>query len=197
MKRVSTKTMVSLSVLVALQIILTRFCSINAWNVRIGFGFTALVIAAVLHGPAGAALVGGLGDLIGSLAFPSGTYFPGFTLTQMLMGLSFGLALYHRPMSGENAVSPRHFSDGVGRLRSLRGAGLLPVRMTLAVLFNQLVLSLLLNTLWISVLYGSLFRGLLVSRAMQAAVTAPIQLLVVCILEGVLRRRDLRQVLAA
>lgn len=196
MQKISTKTMVSLSVLVALQVILTRFCSINAWNVRIGFGFTTLVIAAVLHGPAAAALVGGLGDLIGSLAFPSGTYFPGFTLTQVLMGLSFGLALYRRPAAGEETAAA-HFTDSVGSLRSLLGAGPLSARMTLAVLFNQLVLSLLLNTFWISVLYGSDFRGLLSSRAMQAAVTAPIQLLTVCALEGVLRRRDLRQLLAA
>ncbi len=194
MQKISTKTMVSLSVLVALQIILTRFCSINAWNVRIGFGFTALVIAAVLHGPAAAALVGGLGDLIGSLAFPSGTYFPGFTLTQVLMGLSFGRALYHRLSGAEPASLP--FSGAAGFLRTRLSSLPLPARLTLSVLFNQLILSLLLNTFWISVLYGSDFRGLLLSRAMQAAVTAPIQLIVVFALETVLRRRDLQQVLA-
>lgn len=193
MQKISTKTMVSLSVLVALQIILTRFCSINAWNVRIGFGFTALVIAAVLHGPAAAALVGGLGDLIGSLAFPSGTYFPGFTLTQVLMGLSFGRALYHRPAGAEPAPLP--FSGAAGFFRTRLSNLPLPARLTLSVLFNQLILSLLLNTFWISVLYGSDFRGLLLSRAMQAAVTAPIQLIVVFALETVLRRRDLQQVL--
>ncbi len=194
MQKISTKTMVSLSVLVALQIILTRFCSINAWNVRIGFGFTALVIAAVLHGPAAAALVGGLGDLIGSLAFPSGTYFPGFTLTQVLMGLSFGRALYHRLSGAEPTSLP--FSGAAGFLRTRLSSLPLPARLTLSVLFNQLILSLLLNTFWISVLYGSDFRGLLLSRAMQAAVTAPIQLIVVFALETVLRRRDLQQVLA-
>ena len=42
MQKFTTKTIVSLSVLVALQIVLTRFCSFSAWNVRIGFGFVAL-----------------------------------------------------------------------------------------------------------------------------------------------------------
>ena len=83
MQKFTTKTIVSLSVLVALQIVLTRFCSFSAWNVRIGFGFVALVIAAVVHGPVAAALVGGLGDMIGAIAFPTGSYFPGFTLTQV------------------------------------------------------------------------------------------------------------------
>lgn len=196
MQKFTTKTIVSLSVLVALQIVLTRFCSFSAWNVRIGFGFVALVIAAVVHGPVAAALVGGLGDMIGAIAFPTGSYFPGFTLTQVLMGLSFGLALYRKPLhvSDANAVDPH--TDGAAS--SVLNAALpLPIRATFAVLFNQLVLSLLMNTLWISILYGSSFTGLLTTRVMQAAVTAPIQIAVVLTLAGILRRRDIQQVLAA
>ncbi len=196
MQKFTTKTIVSLSVLVALQIVLTRFCSFSAWNVRIGFGFVALVIAAVVHGPVAAALVGGLGDMIGAIAFPTGSYFPGFTLTQVLMGLSFGLALYRKPLhvSDANAVDPH--ADGAAA--SVLAAALpLPVRASFAVLFNQLVLSLLMNTLWISILYGSSFTGLLTTRVMQAAVTAPIQIAVVLTLAGILRRRDIQQVLAA
>lgn len=196
MQKFTTKTIVSLSVLVALQIVLTRFCSFSAWNVRIGFGFVALVIAAVVHGPVAAALVGGLGDMIGAIAFPTGSYFPGFTLTQVLMGLSFGLALYRKPLhvSDANAVDPH--ADGAAS--SVLNAALpLPIRATFAVLFNQLVLSLLMNTLWISILYGSSFTGLLTTRVMQAAVTAPIQIAVVLTLAGILRRRDIQQVLAA
>ena len=204
MQKFTTKTIVSLSVLVALQIVLTRFCSFSAWNVRIGFGFVALVIAAVVHGPVAAALVGGLGDMIGAIAFPTGSYFPGFTLTQVLMGLSFGLALYRKPLhvSDANAVDPH--ADGAtdsaldAAAASVLNAALpLPVRATFAVLFNQLVLSLLMNTLWISILYGSSFTGLLTTRVMQAAVTAPIQIAVVLTLAGILRRRDIQQVLAA
>lgn len=204
MKKFSTKAIVSLSVLVALQVILTRFCSFSAWNVRIGFGFTALVIAAIFHGPVAAALVGGLGDLIGAIAFPTGSYFPGFTLTQVLMGLSFGLALYRKPLRAReaNAGDPKasHATDGVmdADLSAILHAALpLPLRATFAVLFNQLVLSLLMNTLWISMLYGSSFAGLLATRVMQAAITAPIQIAVVLTLAGVLRRRDVQQVLAA
>ena len=196
MQKFTTKTIVSLSVLVALQIVLTRFCSFSAWNVRIGFGFVALVIAAVVHGPVAAALVGGLGDMIGAIAFPTGSYFPGFTLTQVLMGLSFGLALYRKPLhvSDANAVDPH--ADGAAA--SVLAAALpLPVRASFAVLFNQLVLSLLMNTLWISILYGSSFTGLLTTRVMQAADTAPIQIAVVLTLAGILRRRDIQQVLAA
>lgn len=204
MKKFSTKTIVSLSVLVALQVILTRFCSFSAWNIRIGFGFVALVVAAVLHGPVAAMLVGGLGDLIGAIAFPTGSYFPGFTLTQMLMGLSFGLALYRKPFHTQEAnaggLHGVHSTESTidADLSSILHAALpQPLRATFVVLFNQLVLSLLMNTLWISILYGSSFTGLLTTRIMQAAVTAPIQIAVVLTLAEVLRRRDVQQVLAA
>ena len=204
MQKFTTKTIVSLSVLVALQIVLTRFCSFSAWNVRIGFGFVALVIAAVVHGPIAAALVGGLGDLIGAIAFPTGSYFPGFTLTQVLMGLSFGLALYRKPLhvsdanaGDQNATLLNGTPLDTDASSILNAALPLPIRATFVVLFNQLVLSLLMNTLWISILYGSSFTGLIATRVMQAAITAPIQIVVVLTLAGILRRRDIQQVLAA
>ena len=203
MQKFTTKTIVSLSVLVALQIVLTRFCSFSAWNVRIGFGFVALVIAAVVHGPVAAALVGGLGDLIGAIAFPTGSYFPGFTLTQVLMGLSFGLALYRKPLhvsdanaGDQNATLVNGTPLDADTSSILNAALPLPIRAAFAVLFNQLVLSLLMNTLWISILYGSSFTGLIATRVMQAAITAPIQVIVVLTLAGILRRRDIQQVLA-
>ena len=186
---------VTLSVLVALQVVLTRFCSFNAWNVRIGLGFTALVIAAIFYGPAAAAVVGGLGDFIGSIAFPTGSYFPGFTLTQILMGLVFGFALYRKfcnlPLFSFGGTPEKTDSTA---LSGTAASQLL--RIAVAVLINQCILSLLLNTLWISVLYGSSFTGLLSTRALQAAVTAPIQMIIISVLQGILKRADIRSLLA-
>jgi hypothetical protein len=65
-----------------------------------------------------------------------------------------------------------------------------------AVLINQCVLSLLLNTFWISFVYGSSFTGLLSTRVMQAAVTAPIQMIIIYTLSCILKRADIRNVLA-
>ena len=44
-KNWKTKKSISLSMLIALQIILTRMFSINAWNIRIGFGFVPMFFA--------------------------------------------------------------------------------------------------------------------------------------------------------
>ena len=133
----NTKMLVTLALLIAMEIVLNRFLSINAWNLKIGFSFVPVVLAAMLFGPIHAAIVGGVGDLVGALLFPIGAYFPGFTLTAALMGLVWGLFL-HKKHSLTNTV--------------------------ISVAINQLILGLFLNTYWISVLYGSAYWPLFDTR---------------------------------
>ncbi len=165
----STKTLVLLSVLVALQIILARFCSFNAWNTRIGLGFIPVALAGAFFGPIPAALVGAISDILGAILFPSGTYFPGFTLTAACMGLSFGFFL--------------------------RNCRLQLPRILMAVGLNQIAFSLGMNTLWISLLYGSSYAALLPVRALQVVVIAPVQVVILMALAGVVKRADLRKVI--
>jgi ECF transporter S component (folate family) len=161
MKKFNTKTLTALSLLTAMEIILSRFCSVSAWNIKLSFGFLPVVISAVLFGPLPAAVVGALGDFIGALLFPIGPYFPGFTLTAFLTGLVFGLLLHRR-----------------------RSAG----RILAAVAVSQLALSLLLNSAWISLLYASPYLPLLSVRLVQCAVLAPVQFLTIAALTRVLGR---------
>ena len=148
----NTRTITTLGILIALEIILNRFLSINAWNLKIGFSFVPVVLAAMLFGPIPAALVAALGDFIGAILFPIGAYFPGFTLTAALMGLVFGLFLR------SNQTWPRVLA---------------------AVAINQLILGFLLNSYWISVLYGSPFVPLLATRIVQCAILLPVQFVVI------------------
>lgn len=132
-----TQNLALAALLIAANVVLSRFLSINLWNLKIGFTFLTVVFAAYFLGPVAAALVGGLGDLIGALLFPIGAYFPGFTLTAILTGLCFGFFL-HQKIS-------------------------LP-KICLSVAINELIGSLLINTLWISILYGSDFKALFLTR---------------------------------
>ena len=127
------RMLLALAMLTALEIVLNRFASIRTWNLKIGFSFIPIVVAAMLYGPLGGALVAGLGDLIGAILFPNGPFFPGFTATALLTGLVFGLFLRRNQK---------------------------PLPVILAVAINQLILSLLLNTLWISSLYPTLVSRL-------------------------------------
>ena len=150
--RFDTKTLIILALLVAMEIILNRFLSINAWNIKIGFSFVPIVIGAILFGPIHAAIIGGLGDFLGAILFPIGPYFPGFTLTAVLMGLVWGFFLHNnQPI----------------------------LKIILAAAINQLILGLVVNTYWISFVYGSPYGPLFITRIMQAAILMVVQTIVI------------------
>lgn len=141
MSKINTKMLTTLGALLALEIVLSRFLSISAWNVKIGLSFIPVVFAAMYYGSIPAAVLAALGDLLGATLFPTGPYFPGFTLTAALTGWVYGWLLYRK----NNLVNT-----------------------VAAVVLSQLVLSLLLNTYWLHVLYGTPFSELLAVRIVQA-----------------------------
>ena len=163
MKKIKTKPLVMLALLVALNLVLGRPpLSFLIWSNKIGFGFVPVVVAAWLYGPLAAGVVGAAGDFLGAVLFPVGAYFPGFTATAFVSGVVFGLLL-HRSQS-------------------------LP-RTLAATLVNQLVLGLLVNTYWISYISGATFGGLLVSRVIQCVIMLALEFIVITLLRKTLFRR--------
>lgn len=151
----SIKSVSIVGVLVAMEIILSRFFSIHTWNLKIGFSFVPIVVTAMLFGVLEAGLVGAVGDIISAVLFPVGTYFPGFTVTAFLNGVIFAVFLKKKVTL---------------------------VRITAAVLIVQLIGSLLLNTLWISVLYQSPFWPLFVTRIYQTFAMTIVQIVTIWLL---------------
>ena len=147
-----TKKLAVSALLITADVILTRLLAINTNVMKIGLGFAAVALCALLYGPWWAAMTAALGDLLGSLLFPTGAYFPGFTLTAACTGLLYGLCLY-------------------GRGRDWKG----PI---LAALLNSLLISYLANTAMISFISGTPYRALLGVRAVQLLVMLPLQTLV-------------------
>ena len=142
--------------LVAVHVLLSRILSVNAWNIKIGLAFLPVYAAAYLYGPWVAALVGGIGDLVGALAFPIGPYFPGFTLSCALTGVIFGLLL-----------------KGGKPFKSV----------VLAAAADQVIVGLLMNTFWISLLYGSPFLQLMEIRSIQAAIMFVLETVVIGLMD--------------
>ena len=157
----STRTIVYLAVLVALEIVLNRFLSINTPVVKIGFAFLPIAVAGMLFGPIPAAIVAAQADLLGAVLFPTGTIFLGITLTAFLKGISWGLFLYKK-QSVLNIV--------------------------LAVLVDQIVLSYFLNSFWLSILMGTPYTSLLATRIVQTAILIPVELVVVFAISKALGR---------
>ncbi len=152
----NTKKLIVSAQLVALDVVFTRLLAINTPLMKIGLGFAAVALCAVLYGPWWAALTAALGDIMGALLFPTGAFFPGFTLTAACTGLIFGLCLYRRD-------------------RSL----LWPIA---AAALNVVLVSYLANTAMISWISGSPYTTLLKARAVQLAVMLPVQLAVLVFL---------------
>jgi len=143
------------AMLIALEIVLSRGLSWSMWNQKIGFAFVPVVVAAIYYGPLGAAVVAALADFIGAMLFPIGPYFPGFTLSQFLVGLTYGIFL--------------HKKEGM-------------LNVVLAVLITQMVISLLLSSFWISILYGTPFEALLPTRIGQAVLMTAVEIIIIPLL---------------
>ena len=95
--KVRIKVIAYLGLLIALDIVITRFCSIQSpdsasW--RIGFGFVPLSITGQLFGPIWGMVHGLISDFVGAIAFPKGPFFYGYTLSNIMRGLIYGLFLY-------------------------------------------------------------------------------------------------------
>ena len=152
-KTISLRQLTVSALLIAFDVIFTRLLAVNTSLVKIGFGFAAVAVSAMLYGPAWAALTGALGDLVGALLFPIGMFWPGFTVTAALTGLIFGLCLYRRPT---------HFGNAF-----------------LAAFLNCFLVTLVLNTAQIVVFLHASLAALLPSRIPQFFIMTAVETIVI------------------
>lgn len=143
MKFSKSQKIAYIALLIALEIVIKRFAGITTPIVSISLAFIPLVINAVLFGPVAAAVSSAIADFIGALLFAQGigVYFPGFTLSAALNGLTYGLLLYRKPKK--------------------------LWRISLASFITSMILSLGLGTYWIYVMSGQGFWALIPPRILQ------------------------------
>jgi len=147
--KLDTRKLAISAMLVTLDLLFTRLLAVNTPLMKIGFGFAAVAMSAMLFGPLWAMLTAALGDLLGSVLFPVGPFFPGFTLTAALTGLIFGLCLYNKRRSKRWPII---------------AAGL-----------NCLFVTLVANTAMIAYISGNDFGLLFTTRIVQFFVMFPVQ----------------------
>ena len=154
-----------LAVLVALQVVLSRFFSVQITEVlKFSFGFIPIMLTGALYSWPYSCLVAGLSDVIGAILFPQGPFFIGYTLTAVLTGLLFGL-FFHKKDGTPSAA-----------------------RILIGYIVNALTVTVTLNTFNIAFQYGYLlpaahdisnipvkFLAFLPKRALEAAVMLPVQ----------------------
>ena len=156
-KKIPVRILSYTAMLIALEVVLNRFCSINTMGLKIGFSFVPVVAAACLFGPWCAAVVYGMGDFIGAILFPIGQYHPGFTLCAAAMGFVWGLFLRRKTQSKAGMI----------------------VDVALPSLINNLIFGLLINTCWVAMLYSkNTYWGWFAYRLPEYAVLIPMQILI-------------------
>lgn len=150
----NVRKMVLLSLLIAMQIVLTRFFSIHTPIVRIGFSFLPLAIASIMFGPLLGGIAAAVADIIGMMLFPTGgAYFPGFTISAFLTGAIYGILLYKKPKK--------------------------IYRTSIAVIAIAVFVNIGLGSLWVTMLTGNAIVAILPARIIKSLIMIPIEIIMI------------------
>ncbi len=100
----NVRTLAAVAMLLALRIVLGMFANATLAcfgnTVKLSAAFIPIAVTGALFGPVPSALVGALGDVLSFIIAPTGgAYFPGFTISGLLTGLIYGIALYGERLS--------------------------------------------------------------------------------------------------
>lgn len=178
MKKNAIQSIVLAAILSALALILTRFLSLKIdlfgfTAIRMDTGFAAIIFAGSILGPFYGAAVGILSDLLGATLLPIGPYFPGFTLTNALVGFLPGILIYLYINKNRNALLKQE--------KIISKLSLIYVGTTAIACFT----ASLLNTLWLKILYNKAYLVLMYPRLVAALVMFPLISAIVIILSKV------------
>lgn len=156
--------------LLAILIVFDRFVSIKTLYLQISFSFLPIAIAAIILGPKYSCAIAALGDLIGSLLWPFGEYFVGFTIVDAVIGLIFGLFLYNKN-EGE-------FFTGKSLL----------IRLCISCLLTLWVIELPIMSFMLSILYGNAFIVVLTGRLATKLIMFPIEIAIIYCLSKYIKK---------
>jgi ECF transporter S component (folate family) len=153
----NVRVIVFMGLFIALEIVLTRFLSIQTPIVRIGFGFVPIALSAIMFGPLIGGMTAALADIIRMILFPTGmAYFPGFTLSALIGGVIYGLMLYKKPKS--------------------------IFRIALTVSIIRVFIDIMLNTVWLVLFFNKAAAAIMGARVITSLIMLPVQTIVIFIL---------------
>ena len=144
------------ALITALSVVIGSLFLTVGENLRVKFTFFVFAVGSAVYGPVLGTMVGAASDLLGYLLFPSGAYFPGYTLSAMLQCLIYGLLLYRKRIT-------------VVRLFSAK------------FLVNYLV-NVTLGSLWSQILYGKGYLYYLTTSLIKNTVLLPLEVILLAAL---------------
>lgn len=144
----NVRSLVTAGLLITVKLVLDLFTIQITPFLHLSFEFLASATISMLFGPVVGAMCGGLSDIINYLMNPKGTFFPGFTISAMVLGILYGAVLYKKKITITRCI--------------------------IAEVLAVVVVDILLNTFWLSTLYGKAFYVLLPARAIKNIAMIPI-----------------------
>ena len=156
-RKITTKDLALLGLLLALKIILGRYLAIDFTIVRISFAFVVNALIGYLFGPWVGAGMGAIGDILGYFGFPQTyAYFPGYTLSAAISGFVYGYFLYYKKWPTSSSLK-------------------FHIRLILAVSIVAIFCNLILGTIWTSMVIGKSFMVLLKPRMLKNILLIPVE----------------------
>lgn len=165
----TNKKIILTAILLALNIILSRFLSIKTPIIKISFAFVPTMLCAIWLGPKWTVLLNVLGDVIGATLFPTGPYFVGYTITTLISGLIYGILLYKKD---SESYTNKQFI----------------LRLIISTTLVAVICNMGLNTLWSAITTGKAFIVLLSTRIVKELVMIPIHIVIIFFLEKILKK---------
>jgi len=158
-----TRTLTTAGILLAIQMVLSSYGTIEVTDsLKISLSHLALAPTAVFFGPVAAGMQGALSDILGYLLKPTGPYFPGFTLSAMLLGVVYGMALYKTRHTLWQVVTAR--------------------------VVVMLLINILLNTVFLTMLYGPSRLATLPVRVVKNLIQLPFDCILLAAMCRILKR---------
>ena len=163
----NTRKMVISALLSAIAVVLTiAVVPVAGGNIRVMFTFIVSSLNAMICGPFVGLVWGAVTDIVAFIAFGDGAFFPGYTLSEMLVSLTFAMFLYRRPLSFYRILAARAIINvfvnaGLGSLWivlmgwSTKGY---PVQFAMSLVKNMAMLPI--ETIVMSLLFYSLYPSL-------------------------------------
>ncbi len=156
-----SKKIILSAFLLALLIVLSRFASIQTQLLVISTSFIPIMMSAIWLGFKYSTVIAGLGDLIGALLFPFGSYFPGFTISAAISGFIYGIFLYENPQKGTSERMEVYFKIIVSSVLVLG------------------VVNIFITSIWLHILYEKAYFAIITTRVLAQVIMLPIQVIVI------------------
>ena len=179
----STRNLILMAALVAMQIILARFLSIQASDIlRISFESVPIVLAGMWLGPLSGAIVALIADILGTVLSGYGIWFPPIALGPILVGVISGLSTKYVFRSD---------------LSSTRDSWKVILTVVVAGIVNSFLVGTVTTTMYSIIVMGNTnaFSVLLWTNFLGRLTTKPVTILVNAILVAVVNRAVYRPVI--